>query len=184
MMLEQNTMLTDCLEDSTSQGLFASLIDVLKKELAIYRELKAFLTEEKKILLQSPSLAQINDNNARKENIILKARILEEGRNNVLKKIARNLDIDDRSIKLMSLANYAVIEQRQAIDQIKEELLGIAGDIRELNGENQYILDVSLGSIKGSLELISSLVNRSGGYLGNGTMKETGRNGRLLRTEG
>lgn len=183
-MLEQSTTVANCLEDSAGEGLFTSLIDVLRRELTIYQELKDYLITEKKMLMKSASLIQINKNNAVKENIILKSRILEEVRTNILKKIARNLDIDDDAIKLMSLANYALIENKQIIEKLKNDLLNIAGDINKMNDENKYILDASLNNVKGSLCFISSLLNRSGVYLDSGKINEIRKNGRLLHTEG
>ncbi len=183
-MLEHNTFVANCLEDSGCQGYFTTLIDVMKKELAVYSELREFLTTEKQMIMRSASLEQINESNAVKENIILKTRILEEARTNVLRKIARNLDLDERAISLISLLNYAVIEQRQVIDQLKRNLWDIAQDIRNMNDENSYLLDTSINNIKGSLDFISSLTNRSGVYLGNGTINEVKRRGRLLATEG
>jgi len=183
-MLEQYNMVANCLEDSASEGMFTSLIDVLRKELSIYRELRDYLADEKEVLMKSAPLVQINKSNAIKENIILKSRILEEVRTNILKKIARHLDIDDSEIKLMSLANYAVIEQKQIIEYLKSDLLSIARDINRMNDENKYLLDASLNNVKGSLAFISSLIDRSGVYLGNGKINEIQKNGRLLRTEG
>ena len=184
MMLEQNTIVTNCLEDSTSNELFVFLIDVLKKELAIYGELKKFLFTEKKMILKAAPLQQLNENNAVKENLILKARILEEGRINILKKIARSLDIDEKGIKLMSLANHASFEQRKAIEELKYELTAVADDIRNKNDENKYLLNVSINNVNETLEFISSLVNRSGVYLENGKIGEVRKNGSIVRTEG
>jgi flagellar biosynthesis/type III secretory pathway chaperone len=183
-MLEQSTFVANCLEDSGCQGYFTTLIDVMKKELAIYSDLKEFLNDEKQLIMESATLEQINASNGIKENIILKARILEEVRTNILKKIARNLDMDEKAITLTSLANYAVIEQRQVIDQLKRALLDIAQDIRNVNDENAYLLDSSINSINGSLDFISSLMNRSGIYMENGSINEVKRRGRLLATEG
>lgn len=183
-MLEQSTNVTNCLEDSANDDLFTSLIDVLTRELTIYQELKDYLASEKRMLMQSASLVRINECNAFKENIILKSRILDDVRNNILKKIARNLDINDSEIKLMLLANYAVLEKRQVIEKLKNDLLRIAQEIKKINNENKYILDASINNVKGSLEFISSLIDRSGIYLGTGKVNEVKKNGRLLRTEG
>jgi len=183
-MLGQYNTVANCLEDSANEGLFTSLIDVLRKELSIYRELRDYLACEKEMLLKSASLDKINENNAVKENIILKSRILEEVRTNILKKIARHLDIDDSEIKLMSLASYAVIEQRQIIEDIKSDLLSIARDINKMNDVNKYLLDTSINNVKGSLDFIASLIDRSGVYLGTGKINEISKNGRFLRTEG
>jgi hypothetical protein len=64
----------------------------LSQELAIYQELKNAISGENVILIK-PSLDELNHSNAIKENIILKAHMLEEVRLNILKKIARNFDI-------------------------------------------------------------------------------------------
>lgn len=183
-MLEQSANLANCLESSVNDDLFGSLIDVLTRELAVYRELKDFLASEREILMHKAVIMQINKNNAVKENIILKARILGEARTNVLKKIARNFDIDDRTVKLMSLANYAVIEKRQIIEKLKNDLLVIATEISVMNNDNKYILEASLNNVKVSLDFVSSLLDRSGVYLGNGKIGEVKKKGRLLRTEG
>lgn len=183
-MLEQSTNLTNCLESCVNDDLFTALIDVLKRELGVYRELKNFLISEKEILKKPATLLDIHNNNGVKENIILKARILGEARTNVLKKIARNLDINESGIKLMSLANYAVIEKRQIIERIKNDLSTVAGEIKSINNENKDILNTSSNNVKESLEFISSLLDRSGVYLGNGTIDKIKKNGRLLRTEG
>lgn len=183
-MLEQNANVTNCLEDYVSDGLFSSLIEILKKELSVYRELRIFLISEKEMLMKASPLIELNENNAVKENIILKSRILEEVRTTILKKIARNLDLEDDTTKLMSLANYAVLEKRQIIEKLKNDLLKVAREIRVLNDDNKYLLDTSLNNVKGSLDFISSLIDRSGVYLGNGKINEIKTNGRLLRTEG
>lgn len=182
-MLEQCATVTNCLENSASEGLFTSLIDVLRKELTIYRELKDFLSAEKIMLIKSASLVQINENNALKENIILKSRILEEVRTNILKKIARSFDLNDGEIKLMSLANYAMIEKRQIIEKLKSDLMSIAWDINRINDENKNVLDTSINNVKKSLDFISSLMDQSGIYLGNGKIVEVRKNGRLLWME-
>jgi flagellar biosynthesis/type III secretory pathway chaperone len=183
-MLDQGNFVANCLMDVDCQIYFKNLIDTLTKELAIYQELKMFLLQEKMMLLKSSSIEQLNQNNSVKENIILKARILEEGRTIILKKIARCLDIDDEAVRLISLANYAEDQQREDIERLRDDLVNIAQEIRAINSENKYLLDTSINNVKGSLDFISSLINRSGVYLGNGTISEIKKNGSLLRTEG
>ena len=114
-MLEHNITLTDCCEEDSDKA-FISLASVLKKELAIYQELKDIIICEKKILIK-PSLEALSESNARKENIILKVRMLETARMNILKKIARNLELKIDEINLATMASYAAIEQRREIEE-------------------------------------------------------------------
>jgi hypothetical protein len=182
-MLEQNIILTDCREENSCETNFISLIDVLKKELAIYQELKNFIIGEKKILIK-PSLDELNESNVRKENIILKARMLEEARTNILKKITRNLDLKVDEIKLVTLASYAVIEQRQEIEEIRKKMALISREIRTLNEMNKDLVGPSLANVKGSLDFISSLMSQGPVYLESGKIKSLQSKGKLLRTEG
>jgi len=172
------------LEDAAIEELFASLIDILGRELTMYQELKDFLAAEKSVIVKSGSLEQINENNSQKENIILKTRILEEARYNVLKKIARYLNLDERRIKLSALVEFAGHERAETIEKLKAALMILARDITRSNEENRYLLNTSINNIKGSLNFMSSLMNRSGVYLGNGAIGENRNSGRLLHAEG
>lgn len=182
-MLEQNMFLADCRVENTSGSLFDSLIDILRKELSIYQELKDFIIKEKKLLIRA-SVQELNVSNAAKENIILKARIVGEVRTNILKKIASNLDIEEDEIKLGTLANFAVIEQRQEIVKLRKELESISREINLLNEVNKNLLDVSLNGVKGAVDFINSLFTQGPVYLENGKMKTRQSNSKFVHTEG
>ncbi len=183
-MFEQNMSIAGYLEDNFDEGLLSSLIEVLKKECSVYVELKQFLMEENHLLNSSPSVAKINDNNILKENIILKSRILEEVRVNILRKIARQLDTDEGKIKLEDVMKYVKNEKTNIIEQLKKELMTVAMDITLLNNNNHYILDIYNNNLNSSLEILSSLVDKSAIYLNTGKLNDFSENGRLLRTEG
>ena len=182
-MLEQGIIVTDCREDNSDEAAFFPLIDVLKKELTIYQELKDFIAGEKKILIK-PSLDQLNESNAHKENIILKARMLEEARTNILKKIARNLGLKEAEIKLTTLIVYAAVEQRRELEEISREIASVAGEIRRANEMNKDLLDPSLSNVKASLDFICSLTSQGPVYLPSGKIRSLQSNGKFLRTEG
>ena len=183
-MLEHNMHLSNHLEESVNDELFDSLIDVLTSERSVYQELKSFLISEKDMLVKSSAFAEINKSNAAKENIILKVRISQEARINLLKKISRNLDINEEGASLASLAVYAGSGKRQTIENLRNDLLQISAEIELINKENSYILDKSIYNVKASLEFLTSLLERSGIYLGNGKIGIMQNNGRLLSTEG
>ena len=183
-MLEQNIHLSNRLEACVNDDLFSALIDVLTGEISIYEELKKFLITEKNMLVKPAAFAEINKSNAAKENIILKARISQEARTNLLKKIARNLDISEDEVNLISLAAFAGAEKGKIIKNLRSALLAITKEIETINSDNSSILDGSIDNVKASLEFLTSLLERSGIYLGNGKIGTVQHNGRLLRTEG
>jgi flagellar biosynthesis/type III secretory pathway chaperone len=182
-MLEQNMSLANRQETDCREAIFSSLIDVLKRELIIFQELKNVIGAEKKILIK-PSLDELNHSNAVKENIILKARMLEETRLNIFKKIARLLDINDSGIKLKRLAEYVGAAQGEEIKQLANELFLMSADINTLNEANKNLMDVSLGCIQNSLDFITSMISSQTVYMGTGQVKTINDNGKFLRTEG
>lgn len=183
-MLDQGTFVTTCREENSCRGLFTSLMDVFTKETGIYRELKNFMIDEKQMLLKSASLLQLNENNAVKENIILKARILEEVRASIMKRIARELDYDPDSVTITSLIDHAGDDQRRRLETLKNELTAVAREITALNEANAGLLETSMTHVRGSIDFMSSLISQSGVYSGNGKMDLIAGNGKILRTEG
>ena len=181
-MLEQNMNLTNTREENSCDNAFVTLIDVLRKELEIYRELKEHILREKNVLMK-PSLDELYDSNARKENIILKARMLEDARAKTLKKILINLDIKD-AVTLSEIAKYAGNEQKEEINEIRNELALISQQIKTLNEINKNLINVSITNVKGSIEFIDSMISRGTVYMESGQIKKIQNNGKYLRTEG
>ena len=110
--------------------------------------------------------------------------MLEEARINILKKIAGNLGISIKSIKLNQLAGYADSDQSKEIEEIKDDLIIISGEISSLNEANKDLLDASIGNIKSSLDFMNSIMCSESVYLECGKMKAAQSNGRILHKEG
>lgn len=182
-MLEQGMGLLNSQQENSCENCFAYLINILRKELDIYQELKQVIICEKGIL-KKPVLEELNHNNAIKENIILKARMVGEARTTILKKIARSLNLDQKGIKLIQLAVYACSEQRKEIEEIRDNLLFVSSEVNALNTASQDLLNASLGNIKSSLNFISSIISSEPVYQESGKMKQKHRNGIYLHKVG
>ena len=183
-MLEQGTLVTNCLEEKNIAELFESLVDVLKKEIVIDHELKAFICAEKKLLLSAPSLEQIGQNNVAKENMILKTRMLEEVRTNLIKKLASALGYETERVRLLDLAAAAPPRTKQKIEHLVGDLSEVAAQIAEINADSSGILESAIEQVESSIGFLSSLVRRSGVYSGDGRINTASNEGRLVRTEG
>lgn len=182
-MLEQNMSLMSSPLENCCENIFASLAEILRKELAIYEELKNAIIHEK-TMLQKPTLDELNHNNARKENIILKARMLTEARTNILKKIARKLDLNSKSVKLSSITGHADDRQRAEIENLRDALISISHEIIELNETNKILLNVSVNNIRSSLDFINSMLASGPVYQQCGKIKPSDKNGIYLHKEG
>lgn len=182
-MLEQNTSLMNSPLEDCCENIFVSLAEIMRKELSIYKELKSAIYHEKK-LLQKPTLDELNHNNAHKENIILKARMLTEARTNILKKIARKIDLNSKSVKLSSITGYADDRQRAEIENLRDALISISNEITALNENNKIMLNISENNVRSSLDFINSMLSSGAVYQQCGKIKSSDKNGIYLHKEG
>jgi flagellar biosynthesis/type III secretory pathway chaperone len=173
----------DVAVDQDLDALFDSLISLLEREIEVYRGILDSIAEEKKILLK-PSLDKIYESNARKETLILKAKLLEEVRSGIVKKLASALGKSEQDLTLSKLALAADENRARLILEFRDVLSPILKEIRERNENNKLLLDSSLKFVKSSIQFITDLITPSVGYLETGKMNSLSRNGRLLRTEG
>ena len=178
-MIEQNVSLhTDVFP------LLDSLIDLLKREIIVYRELLASIRQEKIILLK-PSLERLLESNSKKETVILKAKMLEEGRLKLVRKIAKILDLEENEINLTALCSYADHDQELDLRECQTILNDLLADSREMNQKNKALLDYSLHFLQGSVDFIHNLLSSSSAcYMPSGKMRPVDRNGKLVQTEG
>ncbi len=161
-----------------------SLIDLLKREIAVYKELQATIVHEKATLLK-PSLERILESNSKKETVILKAKMLEEGRLKLLKKIAKLLDLEEKEINMTTLCSYADPVQEKELKECQSILNGLLAKNREMNKNNKELLDYSLHFLQGSVDFIHSLFSSaSASYMPSGKMRPIPSNGKIVRTEG
>jgi flagellar biosynthesis/type III secretory pathway chaperone len=164
-------------------SLYDSLIDILRREIEVYREIQEVIQSEKRILMK-PSLDELHESNARKETWILKAKLLEEVRGNIVRKIALALGLAEEKVTLSALVSGAGDHRREALRECQSTLGSLFQGIRDLNERNKVLIDTSLVFLKNSLGFINDLVSPRTGYLGTGRIKAANRNGKILSVEG
>jgi len=169
--------------DQELDELFDSLITLLQREIEVYRDILESVVEEKNILLK-PSLELIYESNARKETLILKAKLLEEVRSGIVRKIAAALGKPEQEVNLSALALAADNNRSRLIKESRGVLSPLLKEIHDRNEKNKQLLDSSLVFVKSSIQFINDLISPCLGYMETGKMNSLSRNGRLLRTEG
>lgn len=179
-MIDQNMSLnTDELPP-----LLDSLIILLKKEVIVYRELQSTISHEKAILIK-PSLERLLESNSKKETVILKAKMLEDGRLKLVKKIAKILALEENEINLTVLYSYADHDQKECLQECQSVLSSLLANNREMNKNNKELLDFSLHFLQGSVNFIHSLISSASAcYMPSGKMRPIARNGKMVQTEG
>ena len=164
--------------------LIDSLIGLLKREIVVYRELQATIANEKIILLK-PSLERLLESNSKKETGILKAKMLEEGRLKLVRKIAKMLDLGENDVNLTILCSHADPDQQTDLQECQSTLNRLLTDSREMNQSNKELLNYSLHFLQGSVDFIHSLLSSASAcYMPTGKIRPIARNGKLVQTEG
>lgn len=169
--------------DQDIDSLFDSLITLLQREVEVYKDILGSVIEEKRILL-NPSLEKIYESNARKETLILKAKLLQEVRSGIVRKIAAALGKPEQVMNISALVLAADLDHGNLIQESRSKLSPLLKEIQERNEKNKLLLDSSLAFVKSSIQFISDLISPCLGYMETGKANSYRRNGRLLRTEG
>ena len=169
--------------DHAIPSLCGSLLAVLEKEIEIYRELLTAVTGERSILTR-PSLASLQQSNARKETIVLKTRMIEEARTGIVKKIARLLNYDEEKINFSILAQFLEEDQRRALKDRRETLANLAGPVGRINEENRGLIDASMHHVNNSLDFLARLMSPSPVYQRTGRVAVDSLNGRFINRKG
>ena len=161
-------------------GLLDKLIDILEEEINIFRSLFGILEDETAALMIS-DVKQLNEVIKKKENEVLKIRLLETQREKMVHDIAEKLGCSPKGLTLSQLAGMADIPYSQAIFKINEKLSQFAHSIRLLNQKNQTLLQQSLGLVRDSLSMLDGLLYPGPVYHNNGKFAQTyNQSGRLV----
>jgi flagellar biosynthesis/type III secretory pathway chaperone len=170
-------------KDGDFEKLVDSLLSLLAKEIEVYEELQAIIQEERETLTR-PSLDLISDGNSKKETCILKAKMLEEVRANIVKKIAGRLGMEEKEINISLLASQVGGCQRTALKARQKILLTLVGAIKETNKLNRELLDYSLSYVRNSVNFINNIMCTGADYANTGKLKTGSRSGIMLCKEG
>lgn len=162
---------------------FEGLLTVLKTEIEIYQELLILISRDRELLLK-PTLARLQENNSKKETLILKARMLEEVRANTIRKIAERLGIDGRTLKLSVLADYTDGKLRRELLNCRTILRELMERLEEANAACRGLLDSSLTAVESSIDFLEHMMFSGPTYAETGDLNRQKSNGKFLRTEG
>ena len=126
-----------------------NLVDVLEQECTMYENLLGLSSQKTSIIIEGnlEALAKITDE---EQCVIGNIQSLEKKREEAMKDIANVLNKDVNSLKLTDLIE--VLEKRP-VDQKnlavqRDRLVGVAGDVRRVNGQNQELLRSSLEMVQ------------------------------------
>jgi flagellar biosynthesis/type III secretory pathway chaperone len=160
-----------------------ALVDVLWKEVEVYRELREAVGQEHRVLLK-PSLEALNESNSRKETCVLKTRLLEEVRSGITERIAACLGIGQDEVTLSRLLACASPRQRQRLGECQSVLRSLVTDIAGMNGRNSLLIESSLQFNEGAMHFFSTMISGGSTYAESGQLRTRGLHGRICSSRG
>ncbi|MBW1965800.1 MAG: flagellar protein FlgN [Deltaproteobacteria bacterium] len=169
--------------DNKLKSLYDSLLRVLRNEIEVYGELHKLFLNERALLVKS-SMDELYENSSKKETCILKAKMLEEVRMNLVEKIFKLLNIDKKDINFSRLLSYGDDAQRRELTECQLSLRFLLNEINKLNKKNKMLLDSSLIYIQRSIDFINQLIYPTSNYLSTGKLKSNNMNGKIICWEG
>jgi len=164
-------------------ALYDSLISVLKQEVDVYRDLFDTFVCEREVLIRS-SAEELSESNAKKETCILKARMLNEARGKLVRRVSRVIGIPEEKVDLSTLISYAGPRHRGVFEECQETLQGLLKRVHEMNERNKVLLDSSLLYVQKSMDFISQLMSPSSVYQSTGELRTKGMVGTIVCRKG
>ena len=138
-------------------SLMENLVDVLDRECTMYENLLGLSSQKTSVIIEGnlEALAKITDE---EQCVIGNIQSLEKKREEAMKDIANVLNKDVNSLKLTDLIE--VLEKRP-VDQKnltlqRDRLVGVAGNVRRVNGQNQELLRSSLEMVQLEMNIIQA----------------------------
>ena len=161
-------------------ALLDNLLELLKEETEIFKSIFNILEEETAALMTS-DLNQLNEVLKKKENEVLKIRLLEAQREKIVQNIAVQTGCSAKGLTLSKLAGMVSHSYSEAIFKISEKLEQFSHSIRLLNQKNKKLVEQSLGLVRDSLSMLDNLLSPVPIYHNNGKFLQSNQHsGRLI----
>lgn len=159
--------------------LLHNLLDLLEEEAWLLESLLSVLRKEKKAIVCA-RIGDLNKACKEKENLILKIRIIEEQRVNILKKLAGCFDISQEALTVTGLSRLIEKPLSDRLGRCFSKLLFLTESIHEINRNNEGLIEHSIDLVRASMVMLEDLIAPGSVYYKNGKSQPGGHTGRVL----
>lgn len=161
------------------EHLLEKLFGLLEHATELYQSLFAVVQKEKDAVV-GLNLQQLNEACKAKENLLLKLRILEERREQLMDKLAAVLNCEPRDISLIQLSNLVKEPYAGRLRICSTKLLSLIQELQEANRQNKMLLSHSLELVQGSFNLLNNVMAANPVYYRSGDLHKSKQTGKLL----
>ena len=164
---------------SQMEHLVNKLIGLLEHAAELYQSLLAVVHVEKKAVL-GLNLNQLNKACKTKDNLLLKLRILEEHREQLIGRLAGDLGCSAQGLSLSKLSRLLEEPHASRLRDQSTDLLALIQTVQEASDKNKTLLSHSLELVRGSYNLLNNLISANPVYYRTGTVQKKDQTGKLL----
>jgi flagellar biosynthesis/type III secretory pathway chaperone len=171
-------------QDEAIRLRYSDMITNLDRELSIQGSMLQILGEEK-VALTMASTEAILETNARKEATLLKAKEIAAERQGIIERFRSNPQWTGKKATLSRFVELAPdAATAGALKARQHALTTLADTIRTHNRRNSELINAALKDVRGSLNLIQSMVSPGGNYQKTGQLSLNSTQGSLIYREG
>lgn len=160
---------------------FENLLDILEKEIDVYREFLNLLQMERQYMVDL-SLDRLHDCSNQKETIILDLKVLEESRMDITASIQNSSNSE--FLTLSMIIDMAPARYKKGLESCRSNLVSLINSIKEINQINGILAKRAVNYTRNSLSFLNRIVNELPVYLPSGHMEQDNKTGKLVCKRG
>lgn len=164
------------------EHLLEKLFGLLEHTTELYQALFGVVQKEKDAVA-GLNLQQLNEACKAKDNLLLKLRILEEQREQLMDKLAGVLNCEPHEVSLTQLSNLVEEPYAARLRACSTQLLSLIQNLQEANRHNKMLLSHSLELVKGSYNLLNNVMAANPVYYRSGDLQKFRQTGKLLNDD-
>ena len=162
--------------------LINQLLGHLRQESKLYQSMLGVIEKEGKAAVRSELNSLINAKEE-KEGILVKLRLLEEQRINVVRKIAEAFGYPQRDVTLTAISQLVDGPLAAQLKKAGTDLSSLLNTLIEANNRNKQLFEHSLELVRGSFNLLSNLTRSDTVYYSSGNIQRNYQTGRCVDGE-
>jgi flagellar biosynthesis/type III secretory pathway chaperone len=161
------------------EHLLKKLIGLLEHTTELYQALLAVVQNEKNAVV-GLDLQQLNEACKAKDNLLLKLRILEEQREQIMARLAAEIGCSPQGLTLSQLSLLVDESYACRLVALSRDLLALIQSLQSATQQNKFLISHSMQLIQSSYNLLNNLMAADPLYYRSGNVQNTDRTGKLL----
>jgi len=161
------------------EHLLNKLIGLLEHTTELYQSLFAVVQNEKNAVV-GLDLQQLNEACKAKDNLLLKLRILEEQREQIMVRLAAEIGCSSQGLTLTQLSLLVDESYARRLTGLSRDLLALIQSLQDATQQNKFLMSHSMQLIRGSYNLLNNLMAANPLYYRSGNVQNTDQTGKLV----